>query len=100
MKRQALDDGRWIDLDKCERWSEGTRWDGHNHVSLCAEKFGHEELYRTKSGKWILHHWSQWEGSRDTWTEIENDEAARWLVTNEHEEHEACTEEYAALEVE
>lgn len=100
MKRRVLDDGRWFDLEKAERFEEGTRWNGNNHISLATgSQWDHEVLYRTKSGRWILHRWSQWQGSGKSYREIGNDTAARWLVANEYSPHEACAKEFAALEV-
>jgi hypothetical protein len=37
--------------------------------------------------------------ARIVYREIDNDEAARWLVKNGHDDHEACEAEIAALEV-
>lgn len=34
----------------------------------------------------MVHHWSQWEGSRDAWARVEPADAADWLTRNEHEE--------------
>lgn len=86
MKRIVLTDGsgRWFDLDKTTTWKEDTRWDGHNNVSVCAERFGHEELHRTAGGRFVLNHWSQWQGSMATYEEISVEEAARWLSVNGH----------------
>jgi len=100
MKRQALNNGSWFNIATAEVFAEETRWDGQNRISCATgSQWEHEEIYRTKSGRWVLHHWSQWQGSTPSWTEISNEEAARWLVINDHEPHEACSEEYAALEV-
>lgn len=102
MNRIALTDGtgRWFDLDAAKRFEEGRYFDGRNHISLATgTQWDHEALYRTQSGKWILRRDSQWQGSRETFEEIDNAAAARWLVTNEHEAHEACAAEYAQLEV-
>jgi hypothetical protein len=107
MGRIVLTDGtgRWFDTDKAQSWEEGTRWDGHNHVSLCAERHGHERLFRTEGGIYVLHHWSQWQGTRETYEEITAKEAARWLSTNEHDDGDAdkagpeVASAYAALEL-
>ncbi len=100
MKRQALDNGTWFDREKATSWKEGSYFDGNNHVSLATgDKFTHEKLYRTARGRWVLFAWSQWQGSRETWTEITDADAARWLVRNEHDGHPACATEYAALEL-
>lgn len=100
MQRQALDNGNWFDRDAASCFGEETRWDGNNFVSLATgSQWDHQDLYRTKSGRWVLHGWSQWQGSADSWTEIDDTQAARWLVRNEHEAHSACSVEYAALEI-
>jgi hypothetical protein len=102
MTRIALTDGsgRWFDVDKAEVFKEATIWDGHNHVSAIAgEKFAHQELYRTAGKQWILHTWSQWQGVRDTWTEISKEDAAKWLVICD-EEHADVQDDIAKLEVE
>jgi len=85
MDRQTLDNGRWFNREAALSWKEDSRF--------------RETLYRTKGGHWILHAWSQRQGSEDTWTEIDDEDAARWLARNEHELHPACAEEFAALEV-
>jgi hypothetical protein len=66
---------------------------------VTGSQWNHEQLYRTKGGRWILHGWSQWQGSTDSWAEITNETAARWLVRNECEPHEACAAEFAELEI-
>jgi hypothetical protein len=103
MARIVLTDGsgRWFDGEKAEKFEEATRWNGQNNVSLATgDQFLHEVLYRTSGGRWILHSWSQWQGSSESYEEIDNDRAAIWLVTNKHEAHESCRAEVAALEIE
>lgn len=100
MKRQATDDGNWFDLSAAERFKEATFHDGHNFVSReTNSQWDHEELYRTLSGRWVLHTWKQRQGCRDTWTVADDVAAARWLARNEHEAHPACTAEFAGLEI-
>lgn len=101
MSRIQLTDGsgRWFDSTRAEKWEEGTYWDGNNRVSLSAGKHSHEVLYRTAGGRWVLHRWSQWQGVREMYEEIDNEAAARWLSINEHEPHEECAKEFAALEI-
>jgi hypothetical protein len=92
--------GRWFDPAKCTRWDEGTRWDGRNHVSLATgSQWDHEELFRTPAGRWIIHWWSQWEGSTPSYREIEPAEAAEWLIANGWEPPDELAGETAALEV-
>jgi hypothetical protein len=85
MRRQALTDGtgRWFDLDTAERFDEATIWDGRNRISVATgSQWDHECLYRTKSGRWVKHWWSQWQGSRERFEEITAEEAAGWLIRN------------------
>lgn len=102
MKRQALEGGRWFDRDGARIFEEDTFWDGHNHISKATgSQWNHEALYRTVGGRWILHTWSQWQGSRESWSEIDDTDAARWLVTNGHDAPgiEGTDVAYAELEV-
>jgi len=88
MERIALTDnsGKWFDMDKAEEFKEAEDWDGNNNISKATKsQFEHERLYRTVSGKWILNHWSQMQGSIEAYIEISDDEAAKWLVINEKE---------------
>jgi hypothetical protein len=99
MKRQPLSDGRWFDMDRAERFQQDTYWDGQNHISRATgSQWNHQILFRTASQRWILRSWSQWEGSGETWDEISDDDAARWLVRNGHD-HPDAAEAIAELEV-
>jgi len=102
MTRINLNDGQgWFNSDSAIKFSEGTWWDGHNNVSTATgDKFCHESLFRTASGRWVLEAWSQW-GGHDSYTLIDDDTAVRWLLlAGEH----AAAEKYGpaivtALEV-
>lgn len=101
-RRVTLTDGsgRWFALDAAERFDEDVIWDGRNHVSRATgSQWDHEVLYRTAGGRWVLHRWSQWQGTLPSWTEIDNKAAARWLAINGHEPHPACADEYASLQL-
>lgn len=87
MARINLTDGsgRWFSSDSAIHFTEGTRWNGRNHIGLTTkDQFHHQELYYTKSGNWVLHEWSDWQGSLPSYTMMELDEAAIWLITNEY----------------
>lgn len=102
MNRQVLTDetGRWFDLDSAREFQEGRFWDGRNHVSLATRSpWEHEALYRTRGGRWILHRWSQWQGTPDSWVEITKEEAARWFAVNNHEPDESILQIYEQLEI-
>ena len=101
MKRVPLTDGsgRWFDRDKAECVSEGTRWNGNNHISMATgSQWEHEYLYYTASGQWVKYSWSQWQGSGESYDLIDADEAAAWLTTNGRE-HPAVAEEIVSLEI-
>ncbi len=88
MKRIALTDGsgRWFDKDKAEAFDEGQVWDGRNNISMATGQLTeHESLYRTVSGKWVLHSWSQYPGTMPRWEIVSDEFAAGWLITNEHD---------------
>lgn len=88
-KRIPLTDGsgRWFSPDSAAKFSEATRWNGNNHISRATgSQWDHETLYYTKSGRWVLNHWSQWQGSLEKYTEITESEAVSWLVNNEYTE--------------
>lgn len=102
MKRQALTDqsGKWFNLDSAEKFDESKQWDGNNHVSNATNsQWEHEALYKTKGSKFILNHWSQWQGTTETWKEISIGEAAIWLSTNGHEPDETLLKEFEELEI-
>lgn len=84
MTRQTIDNtGKWFDVNAATKYEEAARWDGRNMVSVATgDQWEHEALYRTKGGRWVLNHWSQWQGSSEAWTEISATEAAAWLTAN------------------
>lgn len=88
MNRQNIinEDNRiegWFDLDTALRFSEDTRWNGNNYISISTgSQWDHEELYRTKGGRWVLHTWSQWQGSVEYWEFITAAQAKNWLLLN------------------
>lgn len=87
MQRTALtgdDAGKWFNRKVAIKFQEQTRWNGNNHISRATgSQWEHEALYYTKSGRWVLNHWSQWQGSLESYTEIGLTEAVSWLVNNE-----------------
>ena len=99
MKRQPIDNGNWFDIEAAKQFHESTFWNGSNHISVNTNcQWSHESLYRTKSKKWVLNCWSGYQGSRETWEEIENEAAAKWLVKNHHD-HPDVADEIAELEI-
>lgn len=77
----------WFDLDSAQRYYEETSWDGRVHTSLATgEDRTHEELWRTVSGRWVRHWWSDWSESQDRWEGIAEDEAREWLIRCEYDD--------------
>src|SRR6476469_265050 len=67
----------WFDVDKAERFGEETRWNGENQISVnSGSQWEHEALYRTAQGRWVLHWWSQWQGTLPSYRFV-SDERAR-----------------------
>lgn len=78
-------------------WTEATRWDGNNHISVATgSQWEHETLYRSRKGRYWVEHESQWQGSTPHAEWISNHEAVRWLLANGHE----LPEDLKALEEE
>lgn len=89
--------GCWFDKDKAEQFAEGQDHDGRNYISRATgSQWEHETLYRTAKGRWVLRQSSDWQGSRETWGEIDAATAAEWLVTNGHD---AAADRYFPKEV-
>lgn len=100
MNRQPLRGGKWFDRDKAQSWEEGERYNGQNFISLATGSQNyHQMLFRSASGAWLLHCWSNWAGSQETWEVISPAEATAWLVINEWELPEDLQPLGAALEV-
>lgn len=104
MRRRLTDGtGRWFETSTASYWEESTKWNGSNRISCATgSQWDHERLYQTAGGRWVLHHWSQWQGRMDRWEEITPADAARWLSINDHDADEtdaAVEKAYAALEI-
>lgn len=77
--------GTWFDESKTESFDENMYWDGSNHISYATEdQFKHERLEKTKSNRFILSSWSDYQGSVDSNELIDVDQAAEWLVKNNY----------------
>jgi hypothetical protein len=72
--------GKWFDRDCAIEFEESKRWNGQNHISnATGSQWDHEALYFTRRGMWVLHSWSQWQGSTPHYEEIGAEVAYRWL---------------------
>lgn len=76
----------WFNTDAATKYDEDTNWDGNNHVSVNpVGKYGHQAIYRTKGGRWVLNTWSQWQGSEDKYEFVSDATAKDWLIRNDED---------------
>jgi hypothetical protein len=76
----------WFNADSAKEFNEGRHHDGNNWISKATgSQWEHESLYLTQRGRWVLNHWSNCQGSGESYTLISPDDAATWLVRNEHD---------------
>lgn len=102
MKRTPLTNGsgRWFDEDKAEVITEDTYHDGRNFISKATgSQWEHERLWRTAGGRWILNHWSNWQGSSESYEEVSDLFVAEWLAKQGLDSHETVEELYNELEI-
>jgi hypothetical protein len=75
----------WFDPDKAAKFEEAAWWNGSNHVSKATgSQWDHEALYLTAKGSWVLNHWSQYQGSVETYESISAEAAVEWLIKNDY----------------
>ena len=87
MSKYTMDNGAVVDTDNATAsWPEATRWNGNNHVSRATgSQWEHETLYKSAKGRYWIESTSQWQGSLPRAFFVSNEDAARWLLGNEHE---------------
>jgi hypothetical protein len=69
-----------------DSWEEATRWNGNNHISKATgTQWDHQKLYKSRKGRYYVEHTSQWQGSTPRAEWVSPQEAARWLLQNDHE---------------
>lgn len=76
----------WFDVDKATAYEAEEEYDGDNMVDINAGRHNHQVLYRTAGGRWVLHEWSEWQGSAPTYQFISDEKASKWLLRNHHDE--------------
>ena len=78
----------WFESTSAEHWAEDTYWDGNNHRGKCSHlQIGHEALYRTAGGRWVLYHdgSSEFNGP-EYYKFVTDDEARTWLLNTDLDE--------------
>lgn len=86
MSKYRMEDDTVVDTDKAaQSWNEESDWDGNNHISRATgSQWEHQTLYRSSKGRYYVEHDSDWQGSRSHAEFVSREEAARWLLHNEH----------------
>lgn len=85
VNRIPLGNGRWFCPDTAKLYEERMRWNGSNHISCATgSQWEHEQLYRTVGGTYVLHAWSQWQGSTPSYEIIGAQDAHAWLIAQGH----------------
>lgn len=87
MARYRMDDGTVVDTENATmHFEEDTYFDGSNRISKATgDQWTHQDLYRSRKGRYYVVHSSQWQGSRDHAEWVSKREAARWLALNGHD---------------
>ena len=68
------------------QYSEQRDWDGSNHIGRSSRSQWHyQTLHRSRKGRYYLEFQSGVQGERDHAEWVSPEEAARWLLFNEHE---------------
>lgn len=89
----------WFDIDKATAYEEDTEWDGNNRISKATgSQWDHQILYRTAKGRWVLHCWSQYQGSTPSYEFVTDEVAREWLIAQN--EDGAVREHFGELEEE
>lgn len=75
----------WYDPAKCERFDEGSYWDGQNLFGTCSRsQWVDQTLYRTQSGRWVLNTDStRYHDGPDLHRYLSDEEARDWLIRSE-----------------
>jgi len=87
MARFQLGDSIIVDTERAaQHWEESTDWDGRNHINRATgSQWYHEDLYRSKKGRYYLVSSSNYQCTRDSAEELTPREAAIWLLKNGHD---------------
>jgi hypothetical protein len=75
----------YFDLDKVERWDGAKSWDGQNNADINVGANAGQAILRTAGGRWVLHSWSNWVGTPDSYNWATDEQAQEWLLFNGHD---------------
>lgn len=87
MAKFPMEDGSVVNTEKAKRtWKEDTNFNGRNHISVnTGSQWEHETLYLSAKNRYYIVNDSQWQGSLPDAVYISNEEAANWLIRNDHD---------------
>lgn len=87
MGRYHMKDGTVTDTRLAQQtWAEDSVWDGRNRISKATgSQWLHERLYRSAKGRYYVERWSAFDGNKSSAEYLSREEAARWLLANDHE---------------
>lgn len=71
----------WFDPSKASQWCDAD-YDGNGSGGVGRG----QTLCRTAGGKWVLAHWTRWQGEGDRYEYVTGDQAREWLIRNEEDE--------------
>jgi hypothetical protein len=82
-----MEDNTLVNTEKAKQSWEEKRWhDGRNFISKATgTQWNHETLYESRKGRFYKVCTSQWQGSHDHAEWLDENEAVRWLLLNDHE---------------
>lgn len=88
MPTYRMDDGTVVKTENATKsWEEATHHDGRNLISdATGSQWEHQQLHRSRKGRYWLECWSQWQGSTPRAEWISNNTATEWLIANRHED--------------
>lgn len=87
MSVYRMEDGTVVKTENAQKsWEEEKDHDGRNWISRATnDQWTHQQLYKSRKGRYYLEHTSQVQGSR-AWCEwISPQQAAAWLLLMEYE---------------
>lgn len=77
--------GAWFDKDSATQFEGESYWNGSNRIQKSThDQWTGQNLYYTKSGKWVLACWINWQGATNTYELISEEEACLWFIKNEY----------------
>jgi hypothetical protein len=87
MSKYQMEDGTIVNTEKAKKsWTESTRFDGRNQISVnTGSQWNSETLYESRKGRFYVEHESAWQGSTSHAEWVSEYEAVRWLLLNKEE---------------